>query len=461
MQNCPVEYSDVINAWNIYSEDVGGIRGKTTRIKPKVVDTDGIIKIPQELLYNLQDITLCADVMFVNKLVVCTRYSRKVRFTTVEVIKNQSMDKLYAALKKVLTIYAHREVLVNRLLTDRQFLPLEDALLQNDDAKLNVTSANKQVGDVERNIRVLKERIQAIVLVLPFEVMPKAMKVACLKLTAFWMNMFPCKGGISKYYGPRAILLSDIPDYVKICQVPFGAYCEVSDEPLPTNTLQPRTASTIALCPECNIQGKYYFLSIDTWKILSQRQWRELPLTEAIINKVNLKGREDLGLSLDDPILDQFVFTYLDGTLIPTTDIPIVTDQGGNATTPQTTKTDNSVEIEEGTQSQEGNNTEEGVSPDKNNSSDTQQHNNNSGEDEDKDIKSDHIEKDNEVPETKTRYNLRHTPRSYSYRFGMNIIHQEVVKRIVKPLDGFGAKYRYMVNVILAQMSARKGLKVF
>ena len=136
VRNCPVEYSDVINAWNIYGEDVGGIRGKTTRIKPKVVDTDGIVKIPQELLYNLQDITLCADVMFVDKLVVCTTYSRKIGFTTVEVIKNQSIEKLYQALRKVLAIYVHREVPVTRLLTDRQFLPLDDKLLQDDDVKL-------------------------------------------------------------------------------------------------------------------------------------------------------------------------------------------------------------------------------------------------------------------------------------------------------------------------------------
>ena len=31
LQNCPVTYRDVINAWKIYGEDVGTVRGKSVR----------------------------------------------------------------------------------------------------------------------------------------------------------------------------------------------------------------------------------------------------------------------------------------------------------------------------------------------------------------------------------------------------------------------------------------------
>ena len=227
LQNCPVEYEDVVNAWKIYGQDIGAIRGKATRKKPQVIEVEGILKIPQEILYQIQDVTLCADVMFCDKLVMLTTVLRRIGFTTIDILKNQSITTIHKALQKVFAVYSHREVPIRNLLTDRQFLPLDEVLLREDNVKLNTTSANEHVGDVERNVRVIKERVRAVKATLPYTVLPKLMKIALLKLTAFWLNLFPRKGQIKALFGPRMLLLGEMTDYNKICKVPFGAYTTV------------------------------------------------------------------------------------------------------------------------------------------------------------------------------------------------------------------------------------------
>ena len=316
LQNCPIHFQDVVNAWKIYGEDLGAVCGKTVRTQSPVVNTDEIVKVPQELLMHLQDVTLCADVMFMDKMVLLTTYSRRIGFTTIDFIKSTSMEDIHEALKRVFGMYKNRKVPVKYLSTDRQFLPLEDNLLQEDDVILNATSAAEHVPDVERNIRSIKERNRASSAGLPYKILPKLMKIAKAKMNAFWLNLFPREGTITNLLGPRLLLLGDLPDYNKICQIPFGAYCEVFDNPDPSNTSKSRTTPAIALCPANNLQGSYYFLSMNTWKILCQRQWTEMPLTPALIEQVENKGKRDAGLQPGDDIPEQFIFKYIDGTLV-------------------------------------------------------------------------------------------------------------------------------------------------
>lgn len=67
------------------------------------------------------------------------------------------------------------------------------------------------------------------------------------------------------------------------------------------------------------MQSSYFFININTWKVISARHWIELPFTKDIIDKVNNRGRSELGLSPDDPVPEEFVFKYLDGTIVGAT----------------------------------------------------------------------------------------------------------------------------------------------
>ena len=98
------------------------------------------------------------------------------------------------------------------------------------------------------------------------------------------------------------------------------------DEPDPSNTLTPRTSAAIALCPENNLQSSYLFLNLTTWKVVARRSWTEVPMSQLIIDQVNEKGREELGLGPNDPIPPDYEFRYMDGTLV----VPDDENQGGS-----------------------------------------------------------------------------------------------------------------------------------
>ena len=124
--------------------------------------------------------------------------------------------------------------------------------------------------------------------------------------------MFPSENSLSRVYGPRVFLEQHYPNYKSMCRLEFGAYCEVHNDPNPSNTMKERTTSAIALYPANNQQGGYYFMNIATGKLLSRYQWTEVPMPDSVINQINQRGRKDKQLKEDDTPPDMFSFSVRD-----------------------------------------------------------------------------------------------------------------------------------------------------
>ena len=73
--------------------------------------------------------------------------------------------------------------------------------------------------------------------------------------STLWINAFPPKGGVSSTLSPRNILTGIKFDYLKHCQLQFGTYVQVHNEPNQTSSLAARTVGAISLGPTGNIQG--------------------------------------------------------------------------------------------------------------------------------------------------------------------------------------------------------------
>lgn len=100
---------------------------------------------------------------------------------------------------------------------------------------------------------------------------------------------------MSRQYSPRELVLRLREDYTKHCRVLFGSYCEVHDEPDPSNLMQPRTHLANALGPSGNLQGSVNFYSLDTGFVLRRRNLftaLPTPTPESIIKKVNAIGKK-------------------------------------------------------------------------------------------------------------------------------------------------------------------------
>ncbi len=119
---------------------------------------------------------------------------------------------------------------------DQEFDKVKDACKM---VEINTTAARKHVGKIERFIRTIKERSRALVLDLPYTMLPCQVVIHLVYFAVLWLNSLPAAAGVSDKYYPREIVLSRKLDFKKHCKTTFGSYVEAHDNPTITNTMRP------------------------------------------------------------------------------------------------------------------------------------------------------------------------------------------------------------------------------
>ena len=165
--NSPFTSHDVWRAEQIYSPDLGNLKGKTTRHNPPTVDHI-IQQCPPTIIEQYSNIMLSADIMHVNGIPFFVTQSHQIHFGTVDVLPSLQATDIGTALRRVLNIYARGGFQVTTALTEGAFAGLHDICNQLH-VTLNTTSRDEHVGDVERYIRTKKERMQGVTNTLPFK----------------------------------------------------------------------------------------------------------------------------------------------------------------------------------------------------------------------------------------------------------------------------------------------------
>jgi hypothetical protein len=315
ISDCPVTINDVKAAQSIYGKDLYSIRGKTVRRSPSKVRDDLIVPVPPSILTHYRKVTLCVDLFFINKIPFFSTISRKLLFMTVQPIKNRKLPTIYDAISKSIHLYRARGFRVQFVFADNEFSGLRAQLLQLR-VYLNCAAATEHVPEIERAIRVIKERTRASLNSLPFKIVPIRFikELVCYMVTC--INMFPRRGGVSNNLSPRTLVSGIALNFKTHCRVPFGAYCEVHDEDLPTNNMIARTSPAISLGPTGNLQGTYKFFSLLTKKLIVRRNWSELPMPDTIINQVEDIAKTQLRVG----DVSQYEVTFLDRHKDPITD---------------------------------------------------------------------------------------------------------------------------------------------
>jgi len=171
--------------------------------------------------------------------------------------------------------------------------------------RVNVTAKQEHVPEVERQNRVIKERARAIIQTLPYNHIPRKIRIALIQFVVFWLNSIPKNG---QDYSPRDLIFGEQKlNYDTVCQIPFGAYAQVHDDLEITNTMQSRTTGAISLGATGNTQGTYRFFNLSTGELIVRRKWTELPIPQEVImrlqdmtyaeldqnSKVNFEGDEE------------------------------------------------------------------------------------------------------------------------------------------------------------------------
>ena len=87
----------------------------------------------------------------------------------------------------------------------------------------NTASAGLRVLTVERRICIIKERVHAEKVNLPYTYYPLVMLIYIISHTVTWLNVLPMEGG-RKNISSRGLIAGTNISYNQHCRLPFGAY---------------------------------------------------------------------------------------------------------------------------------------------------------------------------------------------------------------------------------------------
>ena len=99
LPNCPVMPRDVIIANKVFGPDVGALKGKTIRRGPPIVDSPVSVDTAS-ILEHYGEITLCVDLMYVNKVPLLVTLSRNIKFGTMEAVADRKEATLLKCIKE-------------------------------------------------------------------------------------------------------------------------------------------------------------------------------------------------------------------------------------------------------------------------------------------------------------------------------------------------------------------------
>ena len=116
--------------------------------------------------------------------------------------------------------------------SDNEFGPLKKRLREEAGAELNLSARNEHVPEIERNIRLLKERLPSMLAGMPYKKIPTNFKRELILTCAAMLNVVPRDAGISNTLTPMELLCGRSLDFKKHCALAPGTYCLVHEEHL-------------------------------------------------------------------------------------------------------------------------------------------------------------------------------------------------------------------------------------
>ena len=281
--NCPVTAQDIRTAEVIYGPDLGSLKGKQVRRKSPVVRPQSY-NIPLTIMQKYRDVTLSADIMKVCGIPFLNTISRHIKFGSAGRLDNIKNSTIVSHFKAVISVYRIRGFRVTIILADNQFESMRGDIA-NLGAIVNVVSRDEHVPEVERFNRTIKDRVQSQYTILPFDHLPQIMVVELVYSPVFWQNMFALKGGISATQSPAEIILNRRIDFNAHCRVEFGDYVQTHEEH--DNSMASRTLGAIATRPTGNAHGGYYFISLDTGRRITRKDWTPMPMPDLVRDQVH------------------------------------------------------------------------------------------------------------------------------------------------------------------------------
>ena len=138
---------------------------------------------------------------------------------SVEFIPSRTAAHLGRPLLKIVSIYARDCFMVNVILMDKEFDKVESEV---ELVHIITTAAREHVGEIERGIRLIKERARGFISTCKFTVLPQQFVIHLLYFCVMWLNATPKPNGILDQFFLRELICRLCFDFNKHCRGDFG-----------------------------------------------------------------------------------------------------------------------------------------------------------------------------------------------------------------------------------------------
>ena len=131
----------------LFGPNISALKGKTTQRGPPIVDSPVAVDITSIPKYY-GEITLCVDLMYVNKVPLLVTLYQNIKFGTMEAVADRKEATMLKCIKGVVSLYRKARFKVTTALMDGEFMALRGGLAELG-LRLNETSRDEHVGDIE------------------------------------------------------------------------------------------------------------------------------------------------------------------------------------------------------------------------------------------------------------------------------------------------------------------------
>jgi hypothetical protein len=229
IKDCPVTFQDIDVDLKIWGKNIAALKGKTTRRKMIPVARD-YVKVPLELMKLHKEVFLMTYIFFVNKNPFFLTLSRNITFTAVNHLADHTVPKIFKAFKEINQYYLQHCFHITVVHANGEFAPLKPLIKSIPGGSVvNLASANEHMPEIERQIRVVKDRCRATRHSLPFDRIPKIMTIHIVLNVVKILNFLQTKGGVSETLSPKTIMLGETINYKKHLSLQIGQHYQVHE----------------------------------------------------------------------------------------------------------------------------------------------------------------------------------------------------------------------------------------
>jgi hypothetical protein len=295
ISNCDVTKADILRSKAIEGNHLQRVRGGTKRMKQHRVRRLAPLDIDVE-----RKVSVYADIAFVDGMPLMISTAGSVRILQGDWLKGRNYASVKKAVLKQLNKLERVGFEVTELHSDGEgaIKKMESDLPV--DVRFNARSKNQHVSEIEPKIRHVKERVRGIYWTLPYR-LSKIMLMWCVLYVITRLNWVPTSV-TSERISANNVLLGRKLNAETDLDLKHGDYVEAHSEDTITNTVTvSRTEPCIALMPDGNVQGTWWFMQLRNFEPVRRDRYTKLPMTQAVIDVMNKWADETRG-GMQEPI---------------------------------------------------------------------------------------------------------------------------------------------------------------